>query len=245
MCWSEVHSQMEQLGSNGPSFNTNIFTIGPFEKREMRETTSKRLLREGVSLSFDFGCVLEGYCSDFGRTVHIGEPSSEFRKAYAAVIGAHDAAIKEMKSGQITAERTNAIARAVIDEAGFGEHFRHRLGHGIGLDVHEPAFLTEGDTTMLQTGMAFTVEPSIYWIGNIGVRIEDIVVVRPNGGQILERGIEYLGTLWRDQEGGRGEQERPTTAPFPVVSWQAVLNPQERKPHGGQPALSSRCRRAH
>jgi Xaa-Pro aminopeptidase len=183
----EVNAQMERLGSNGPSFVTNIFTIGPHEVREMREPTSRRPLIDGVSLSFDFGCVLEGYCSDFGRTVHVGEPSAEFRRAYDTVIAAHDAAIREMKAGVITAERANALARRVIDEAGFGEHFRHRLGHGIGLDVHEGPFLTEGDSTVLQEGMAFTVEPSIYWIGRIGTRIEDVVVVRPNGGETLNQ----------------------------------------------------------
>ena len=87
-------------------------------------------------------------------------------------------------------------ARArVEDEAGFGEHFRHRLGHGIGLDVHEPAFLTEGDTTVLQTGMAFTVEPSIYWIGHIGTRIEDVVVIRPDGGEVLNQAPKTLSVV--------------------------------------------------
>jgi Xaa-Pro dipeptidase len=188
----EVEAQMERLGSKGPSFVTNVFTIGPHEIREMRETTSRRPLLEGVSLSFDFGCVLEGYCSDFGRTVHIGEPSAEFRRAYDTVIAAHDAAIREMKAGQITAEAANAIARTVVDDAGFGEHFRHRLGHGIGLDVHEAPFLTEGDTTILREGMAFTVEPSIYWIGRIGTRIEDVVIVRPQGGEALNRSSNAL-----------------------------------------------------
>lgn len=161
----------------------------------MREKVSTRPLVAGASLSFDFGCVWEGYCSDFGRTVHIGEPSAEFRTAYEAVIAAHDAAIAEMKSGRITAERANAVARAVIDEAGYGEHFRHRLGHGIGLDVHESPFLTQGDTTVLQTGMAFTVEPSIYWPGHIGTRIEDVVIVRPDGGEVLNQSSNDLRVI--------------------------------------------------
>src|SRR6185437_14806802 len=105
------------------------FMMGPGEPRDVREKVSRRPLVEGLSLSFDFGCVLEGYCSDFGRTVHIGEPSAEFRRAYDTVIAAHDAAIREMKAGEITAERANAVARKVVDEAGFGGHFRHRLGH--------------------------------------------------------------------------------------------------------------------
>lgn len=181
----EVDARMTRLGANGPSFTTNVFTMGPHEAREMREKVSTRPLIEGVSLSFDFGCVWEGYCSDFGRTVHIGEPSAEFRRAYSTVIAAHDAAIREMKTGRITAAGANAVARKVVEDAGFGAHFRHRLGHGIGLDVHESPFLTEGDETVLQTGMAFTVEPSIYWVGRIGTRIEDVVIVRPDGGEVL------------------------------------------------------------
>jgi Xaa-Pro aminopeptidase len=188
----EVNAQMERLGSKGPSFTTNVFTMGPGEPRDIREKVSHRPLRAGLSLSFDFGCVLEDYCSDFGRTLHIGEPSAEFRRAYDLVIAAHDHAIVAMKSGAITCEGANAVARAVIEAAGYGAHFRHRLGHGIGLDVHEPPFLTEGDTTVLQTGMAFTVEPSIFWPGHMGIRIEDVVVVRPKGGETLNESSNTL-----------------------------------------------------
>ena len=188
----EVNAQMERLGSNGPSFITNVFTIGPHEARQLREVTSRRPLVDGVSLSFDFGCVLDGYCSDFGRTVHIGEPPAEFRRAYDTVIAAHDAAIRDMRAGAITAERANAVARQVVEEAGYGEYFRHRLGHGIGLDVHEGPFLTEGDQTVLQEGMTFTVEPSIYWIGRLGARIEDVVIVRPHGGETLNEASTEL-----------------------------------------------------
>jgi len=188
----EVDARMERLGTDGPSFTTNVFLMGRHEAREMRETVSLRPLLRGASLSFDFGCMYEDYASDFGRTVFIGEPDPEFRRAYDLVIAAHDAAIREMKSGAITAEQANATARAVIEEAGYGEHFRHRLGHGIGMDVHEPPFLTEGDTTVLQTGMAFTVEPSIYWTGHIGTRIEDVVIVRPDGGEVLNQSSTAL-----------------------------------------------------
>jgi Xaa-Pro dipeptidase len=191
----EVDTQMVRLGAGGPSFTTNVFTIGPHEMREMRETTSRRPLVPGCSLSFDFGCVYEDYCSDFGRTVHVGEPSAAFRRAYDTVIAAHDAAIVAMKSGAVTAEEANAIARRVVEEAGYGEYFRHRLGHGIGMDVHEGPFLTPGDTTPLQTGMAFTVEPSIYHIGQIGARIEDVVIVRPGGGENLNGSSSALRVI--------------------------------------------------
>jgi Xaa-Pro aminopeptidase len=181
----EVDAQMVRLGAEGPSFTTNVFMMGPGEARDVSEKVSGRPLVEGLSLSFDFGCVYEGYCSDFGRTVFIGEPSAEFWRAYDLVIAAHDEAIRAMKSGQITAEGANAVARKVLDDAGLGAHFRHRLGHGIGLDVHEGPFLTAGDTTVLQAGIAFTVEPSIFWPGHIGARIEDVVIVRPQGGEVL------------------------------------------------------------
>jgi Xaa-Pro aminopeptidase len=191
----EVDTQMVRLGAEGPSFTTNVFTIGPHEVREMREPTSRRPLVPGCSLSFDFGCVHDDYCSDFGRTVHVGEPTAAFRRAYETVIAAHDAAIVAMKSGDITAEQANTIARRVVEDAGYGEHFRHRLGHGIGMDVHEGPFLTPGDATLLQTGMAFTVEPSIYHIGQIGARIEDVVIVRPGGGEILNESSSTLRVI--------------------------------------------------
>lgn len=190
-----VDATMVMQGSNGPSFTTNVFTIGPHEVREMRETTSRRPLVGGASLCFDFGCVLNGYCSDFGRTVHVGEPTAEFRRAYEAVIASHDAAILAMRADRITADEANATARRVLDDAGFGDHFRHRLGHGIGLDVHEPPFLTEGDETVLREGMAFTVEPSVYWIGHLGARIEDVVVVRPEGAEVLNQSSSALRVI--------------------------------------------------
>jgi len=191
----EVDTQMARLGAVGPSFTTNVFTLGPQEVREVREPTSTRQLKNGMSLSFDFGCVLDGYCSDFGRTVHLGEPSAEFRRAYDTIIAAHDAAMAAMKAGEITAERANAVARLVVEGAGYGEYFRHRLGHGIGLDVHEGPFLTHGDGTVLQEGMAFTVEPSIYWFGHLGARIEDVVVVRAHGGESLNEAPTALRVI--------------------------------------------------
>lgn len=191
----EVDLQMVRLGAEGPSFTTNVFAIGPHEVRELRETTSRRPLVPGSALSFDFGCVYDDYCSDFGRTVHVGEPSAAFRRAHEAVIAAHDAAIAAMRAGAVTAEGADAVARGVIEAAGYGEFFRHRLGHGIGMDVHEAPFLTAGDATVLADGMAFTVEPSIYQIGALGARIEDVVIVRPGGGEVLNEASNALRAI--------------------------------------------------
>ena len=91
-----------------------------------------------------------------------------------------------------TCEKADAAARKVIEDAGYGYAFRHRLGHGIGMDVHEPPFLTAGDTTVLEEGMCFTVEPSIFIPHHMGARVEDIVVVRPGGGEPLTSGYQEL-----------------------------------------------------
>jgi Xaa-Pro aminopeptidase len=181
---SLVETEMARLGSAWPSFGTHCFAMGPSGAHDVghREVLT---LRPGDALSFDFGCVVDGYCSDYGRTVHLGEPTAEFRRVYDLVLRAQGAAIAAMRSGTITAEGLNRVARAVIDAGGYGHGFRHRLGHGIGLDVHEPAYLLDGDDTVLESGMAFTIEPSVFLPGQIGVRVEDVVIVTPDGGMTI------------------------------------------------------------
>ena len=95
------------------------------------------------------------------------------------------AGVAALKAGEATTSEADRAARQVIEEAGFGEAFRHRLGHGIGMDVHEPPFLTKGDETPLQNGMLFTIEPSIMQLNSYSARVEDVVVARPGGGEKL------------------------------------------------------------
>ena len=116
---------------------------------------------------FDFGGVVDGYCSDFGRTVVAGEPSAEFVQAYDVMLAAAEAGRAACRPGALARE-VNAACRAPIEEAGLGEHFRHRMGHGIGLDVHERPFLSPEDETPLEAGMTFTDEPSIIVPGAFG-----------------------------------------------------------------------------
>ena len=104
---------------------------------------------------------------------------------------AQAAGIAALRAGN-TCEQADATARAVIAGAGYGEAFRHRLGHGIGMDVHEPPFLTAGDTTVLRPGICFTVEPSIFMPHRLGCRVEDVVVVREGGGEPLTSGFQEL-----------------------------------------------------
>jgi Xaa-Pro aminopeptidase len=139
---------------------------------------------EHTSVMFDFGAVVDGYCSDFGRTIYCGEPSADYLEAYAIMLAAQEAGRAAATPGTLARE-VNAACRKPIEDAGLGEHFRHRMGHGIGLDVHERPFISTEDQTPLEPGMTFTDEPSIIIPGRFGVRIEDIVACEEGGGRML------------------------------------------------------------
>lgn len=128
----------------------------------------------------DFGGVLDGYCSDTTRTVVTGEPTPEMLEMYAVIAEAHAAGVAAATIGTPCAE-VDAAARDVIADAGFGEFFTHRTGHGIGRDVHEDPYLVEGNKTLLEAGNAFSVEPGIYLPGRFGARLEDIVIATEDG----------------------------------------------------------------
>ena len=191
---TEVDHQLRRHGSLGPSFTTSLYTSGPHHPLlfGQREATWRRKLTPPVSVLFDFGAILDGYCYDFGRTVFFGEPDASYREVFGLVMASQAAGIAALRAGRATAADADRAARAVIAEAGHGEEFRHRLGHGIGLDVHEPPFLTAGDDTPLREGMLFTVEPSITRFDTFSARVEDVVVVRPDGGEPLTTGFRGL-----------------------------------------------------
>lgn len=183
----EVEHEMLRHGAEGNSFVTGIMVKGPGidDALEGVSRAGGAELGPGRVLAFDFGVVLDGYVSDFGRTVYCGEPDAELRRIHELVMGAQAAGMAAMKAGQITAEGADRAARAVIEGGGYGPNFFHRLGHGIGIDVHEPPFLAVGDATVLQAGMCFTVEPSIWVEQRCFTRVEDVVVVTPEGGVSL------------------------------------------------------------
>ncbi len=191
---AEIDFQLRRHGALGPSFTTSLYNVGPNHQLRFgpREQVWHRRLEPPVSLLFDFGAIHQGYCYDFGRTVAFGEPDADFRRVFELVMASQAAGIAAMRAGQVTAAEVDAVARGVIDEAGYGAAFRHRLGHGIGLDVHEPPFLTAGDETVLREGMLFTVEPSILLEGRCSARVEDVVVVRPEGGEPLTAAFQTL-----------------------------------------------------
>jgi D-alanyl-D-alanine dipeptidase len=182
----EIDRLMMKYGADGSSFVTNVWQMGPGEARVLAMKASRRPLQRGNSLSFDFGSTLDGYCYDFGRSVYLGPPPDEYRRAHALVMRAAQVGIDALQDEAHTAEEVNALAREVIAAGGYGDFFRHRLGHGIGLDVHEPPYLDRGDTRRLVRGMCFTVEPSVFIPGRFGARTEDVVVVGgAEGGRLL------------------------------------------------------------
>jgi len=143
---------------------------------------SGRVIEKGDVVVVDIGGPLPaGYNSDSTRTYAVGEPrDADVAETYAVLQRAQAAAVAAVKPG-VTAEAVDAAARDVIAEAGFGEYFIHRTGHGIGLDVHEEPYIIAGNTLPLEPGMAFSVEPGIYQPGRWGARIEDIVIVTADG----------------------------------------------------------------
>ena len=178
----EVEHQLRALGSRCPSFPTHIFTWGA-RRLDSGDATAGEPLPEGEAVLFDFGAVVEGYCSDFGRTVVCGEPPAGYEEARAAMLAAQEAGRAAAVPGAL-ARDVNAACRAPIEAAGLGAGFRHRMGHGIGLDVHERPFSVE-DETVLEAGMTFADEPSILVDGSFGVRVEDVIAVEPGGARLL------------------------------------------------------------
>ncbi len=150
-----------------------------------------RVMATGDPVVIDIGgTTQEGYCSDSTRVYTLGQPPAEFTAYFRVLLDAQLAACAQARPG-VTAESVDAAAREVIAAAGYGEAFLHRTGHGIGVETHEEPYIVEGNATVLEPGMAFSIEPGIYLPGRHGARIEDIVVTTSTG-------IERLNTTDRD-----------------------------------------------
>ncbi|HUR77380.1 MAG TPA: Xaa-Pro peptidase family protein [Acidimicrobiales bacterium] len=154
----------------------------------------ERIIGPGEAVVCDFGGVLDGYCSDITRTVVTGEPSPELSEMYAVIAEAQTAGISTALVGTACSD-VDGAARDVIADAGFGEFFPHRTGHGIGRDVHEEPYLVEGNKTLLEVGNAFSVEPGIYLPGRFGARLEDIIVATEDGPRSLNTANHELVTV--------------------------------------------------
>jgi len=177
----------------GLRVNWGICASGP-HSASPHHHTGDRVITEGDAVVFDWGGTLEGYNSDVTRTVHVGEPGAEFRRVYDIVRRANQAALDAVRPGA-TCASLDAAARDLIIAEGYGEAFLHRVGHGLGLDVHEEPYLVNGNDLPLEVGMVFSDEPGIYLDGRFGVRIEDAVVCGPTGGERLNEATRDLVIL--------------------------------------------------
>ena len=186
-----MRSVMDQV-SQGESFET-IVCVGA-NASQCHHHPSLRPLRSGQELLIDMGVKVDGYCSDMTRVVFFGTPSPKLREIYRIVLAANQRAIAGVRAG-ITSHEADRLARELIEKAGYGKYFGHSLGHGVGLQVHDPGSLRTNGKERLQPGMVVTIEPGIYLPGIGGVRIEDMVVVREKGCEVLTQTPKELRCL--------------------------------------------------
>jgi Xaa-Pro aminopeptidase len=179
-----IEQAFREFGAEGPAFPT-IVASGP-NAALPHHRAGERLIQEGEPIVIDMGAYVGGYCGDLTRTVWVGEPETRLKEIYQKVYDANEAAEAGIRAG-MTGKEADAIARNVIDEAGYGEQFIHSLGHGLGVRVHEAPSLSPRYDQPLQAGNVVTIEPGIYIPGWGGVRIEDV-------GHILDDRVDVFTT---------------------------------------------------
>lgn len=185
----EIERLLEVYDCSYTSFPAEVLHHGP--KAGDGVGNSYPVLERDHTVAFDYGVVYRGYCSDFGRTVFLQEPSIELVRYHELVMKAQKEALKRCKIGVTKCRECNEYAHGVMDEEGVGEFFIHRMGHGIGMDVHERPFMAEGEDAVVRPGMCFTDEPSIFIPHQCLIRVEDVVLV-------TETGVEYLNQVTKD-----------------------------------------------
>ncbi|MBM6613336.1 aminopeptidase P family protein [Desemzia sp. RIT804] len=179
---AEIEYELKKMGIKNMSFETMVLTGD--NAASPHGVPGSRCIQKNDLVLFDLGVVYDGYTSDVTRTVAFGEPSEKAKEIYHIVLRANEAAIAAVKPG-VTAGELDKIARDIITEAGYGEYFNHRLGHGLGRSVHEFPSIMEGNDFVVQEGMCFSIEPGIYVSGVAGVRIEDCLYVTADGCEVF------------------------------------------------------------
>ena len=178
----ELEYSMRRAGASGGSFE---FIVASGARSALPHgTASSKKIHFGEFLTMDFGAIYQGYCSDITRTVFLGEPEEKHREVYEVVLAAQRAGIAAVAPGR-TGKEVDAVARKIIEDAGYGDYFGHGLGHSVGLAIHEGPNLNMREERVLEPGMVITVEPGIYIPDWGGVRIEDIVLVTENCCEVL------------------------------------------------------------
>jgi Xaa-Pro aminopeptidase len=187
-----LEHELRRRGAEGPSF-PSIVASGERGALPHAQPADVEIAR-GTLVTLDIGARLDGYCSDCTRTWATGELPDDLAEAYVLVLRAQEAALAAVRAGPEGRE-VDAVARAIIEEAGHGEHFGHGTGHGVGLEVHEAPRLARTAEARLVAGNVVTVEPGVYLPGRGGVRIEDLVVVREDGREVLSGTTKELVVL--------------------------------------------------
>ena len=181
---AELVYRMLRHGAEGNSFDPIVVTGA---KTSMPHgVPGDQVIRAGDFVTMDFGCLWDGYCSDMTRTGAVGYATDEMKRVYETVLKAQLAGIAAAKAG-VPGKEIDAAARKVIADAGYGEYFGHGFGHCLGLDIHEwPTASPKGDTPM-PAGCLSSAEPGIYLPGRFGVRIEDVMIIREDGAEVITR----------------------------------------------------------
>lgn len=188
----ELEFFLRSKGSEGVSFDPIVAAAERSALPHARPTD--RTVEKGRYLLFDFGCRIDGYCSDMTRTVVIGPVDDRHKEVYETVLASQMAALEAAGPG-VSCGDVDQVARRVIDKAGYPEAFMHGLGHGVGLDIHEAPSLKSGVADQLMPGHVITIEPGAYFEGWGGVRVEDLAVVTEDGLEVLSNAPKDLIVL--------------------------------------------------
>lgn len=189
---AEIEYRMKRYGAQAPAFET-IVASGPRAAWPHARASSKRLGKNELVV-IDLGAILSDYCSDMSRTVFLGKPSARVRRVYRAVQRAQQCAFDAVRAG-VRADEVDAAARRILLARGLGRYFLHGIGHGVGLEIHEAPRLRQGVDTPLAARNVVTLEPGVYVPGWGGVRMEDVVVVRPRAAECLTKTSHELIVL--------------------------------------------------
>jgi Xaa-Pro aminopeptidase len=181
--------EMMRLGAQAVSFDP-IVAAGPNGSKP-HAIPGDRVLENGMFVTMDFGCKVDGYCSDMTRTVAIGQPDEEMERVYETVLAAQKAGINAARAG-VTGREIDAAAREVIVQAGYGEYFTHSFGHSLGIDIHEAPNANAREEREMPVGAVISAEPGIYIPGKFGVRIEDVLILKEGGCENITRSPKNL-----------------------------------------------------
>lgn len=181
---AELIYRMRLYGADDVSFDPIV--VSGTNSSKPHGVPSDRKLQRNSFTTIDFGCKLDGYCSDETRTIAFGSVSDEMRKIYDTVLEAQLAGIATAKAG-VTGAEIDGAARAVITKAGYGEYFGHGFGHGVGLEIHERPNASPSWKQPLKSGVVISAEPGIYLPGKFGVRIEDVIILNETGCEVITK----------------------------------------------------------